>query len=79
MNWLYIIGYLLIGTICAVGIVFQSYRKDAPFDDAFAVFAIVLLWPMVPLAVSVMWFVMWFGYRIIHIGEKIYFMWRKRK
>ena len=77
MTWLYIIGYLLIGIICAVGIVVQSYRKDAPLfeDDAFAVFAIVLFWPIILLAVSVLWF----GSRIIHIGEKIYFMWRKRK
>ena len=77
MTWLYIIGYLLIGIIFTIGIVFQSYREDAPFfeDDAFAVFAIVLFWPIILLAVSVLWF----GCRIIHIGEKIYFMWRKRK
>lgn len=78
MTWLYIIGYLLIGIICAVGIVFQSFRKDTPLfedEDAFVVFAIVLLWPLVLLAVSVLLF----GSRIIHIGEKIYFMWRKRK
>ena len=77
MTWLYIIGYLLIGIIFAVGIVIQSYRKDAPFfeDDAFAIFAIVLLWPIVLLAVSVMGI----GVRIIRIGEQIYFMWRKRE
>ena len=78
MNWLYIIGYLLIGIICAVGIVFISYREDAPFfedEDAFVVFAIVLFWPLALFAVSVLWF----GSRIIHIGEKIYFLWRKRK
>ena len=78
MTWLYIIGYVLIGIIFAIGIVFQNYRKDAPLfedEDAFVVFAIVLFWPIVLLAVSVLWF----GSRIIHIGEKIYFMWRKRK
>jgi hypothetical protein len=77
MTWLYLVGYLLIGIICAVGIVVQSYRKDAPLfeDDAMAVIGIVLLWPIVLLAVSMMVF----GTRIIRIGEKIYFLWRKRK
>ena len=78
MTWLYIIGYLLIGIVAAIGIIVLSYREDAPLfddEDAFVVFAIVLFWPIVLLAV----FVLWFGSRIIHIGEKIYFMWRKRK
>ena len=77
MTWLYIIGYLLIGIICAVGAVVLSYRRKEPLfeDDAIAVIAIVLLWPIILFAVSLLAF----GNYIIHIGEKIYFLWRKRK
>lgn len=76
MIWLYILGYLLVGFISAVGIVVQSYRKEAPLfeDDAFAVFAILLFWPIILLAVGVLII----GSRIIHIGEQIYFRGKRK-